>query len=596
MTEKRLHTILALVAIWLMAAGIGSVYAQTPAGTTADKATRIHDTTMLSVQSGSNYIRIEPQHLPTTVTYLPDTAFGPLPTAMITGDTIMATMIFQYATCRMGWQWTIEKAEDEKIMEIKAHESASLLVEPYLCQTTYDDTTAVVCGGLEWNGAWCDTSGVYSITLVNAEGCDSIRSLHLTVYKPVDTDTTADVWDSILWYGKTYTENGDHTIELKDEHECDYSYTLHLTVHTTTHALYEDSQCDSIIYRDKRYTESGEYRDTVVAEDGNRTITTLRLTIGKTSYDEVSADVYEPYTSPSGKIYTESGNYTDTIKNVAGCDSIITVHLTVYETTYDTIEPMTGCDSIVYEGKTYTKSCAYNDTTIAGDGNRTIKNVTMTIHYTTYSEESVQKAGSYTSPRGITYTESGDYTETITNVAGCDSVITLHVTIGEVYYDTVYFCRGYNYEHEAKINEVLIRRFLPYTYEVPSSFNYREGMILEKGENQVLVDFNIAETNLRNHYSNGLTPIDAIAWSIRYPGAGAYEPIVLEEGPQWINYGILAVQILFRCGETYNDALPMGVEETEAQQQAIKRIENGQVVIIRGGAAYTLMGQRICNW
>lgn len=529
--------------MWLMAAGIGHVYAQTPAGTTADKATRINDTTMLSVQSGSNYIRIEPKHLPATITYLPDTAFGPLPTAMVMGDTILVTRIFQYATCQMGWQWTIEKAESEKIVEIKAHEHASLLTEPLVC--------------------------------------------------PDNTDTVAEVWDSIVWYGTTYKTSGEYLLERSNIHGCEWTHTLRLTVHTTSYDLYEDTQCDSIIYRDKLYTDSGEYQDTVIAKDGNRTITTLRLTIGKTSFEEVSTAVYEPYTSPSGKIYTESGDYTDTIANIAGCDSIITIHLTVYETRYDTIEPMTGCDSIVYEGKTYTRSIAYNDTTIAGDGNRTITTVTMTIHYTTYGEESVTKNGSYTSPRGITYTESGDYEEKTTNAAGCDSIITLHITIGEVTYDTVYFCRGYNHEHEVKVTETLIRRYLPYTYEAPSSFDYREGMILERRENQVLVDFNIAEANLRGHYANGLTPIVSIAWSIRYPGAGAYEPIIPEAGPQWLNYGLMAIQIQFRCGETYNDALPMGVEETEAAQRPIKRIENGQVVIIRGGVTYTLMGQRI---
>lgn len=545
MKEKRIHSILAIVAIWMFAAGM-EAYAQTPAGTTADRATRINDTITLTVQSGSNYIRIEPNRLPATITYLPDTAFGPLPMALVTGDTLDATVIFQYASCQMGWQWTLERDEVAKIMEVKAHENASMLVEPLVC--------------------------------------------------PDNTDTVAEVWDSIVWYGTTYKTSGEYPIEYSNVHGCEWTHTLLLTVHTTSYDSYSESKCDSIIYRGKRYTVSGEYKDTVLAEDGNRTITTLSFTIAKSSLAEVNVVVYEPYLSPSGKTYTEDGDYIDTIANIAGCDSIITTHLTMKGTTRVTLDPMSGCDRIEWEGKTYTQSGTYSDTTYAVDGHRTITSVTMTIGHTTYGEENIYKTGSYTSSRGNVYTESGDYTETITNVAGCDSIITLHITIGDATYDTVYFCRGYNREHEEQVNEILIRRYLPYTYEAPLMADYQEGVVIEKNDRQALVNFHRAESNLRNHYTNGLTPIESITWSIRYSGQSGYTPIVVAEAqPQWIDMGTIAVQIMFRCGEVYNNAFPMGVEETEVSGQVVKRIMNGQVVIIRGGAVYTLMGQRIGN-
>ncbi|MBR0196231.1 MAG: hypothetical protein IJQ32_08340 [Paludibacteraceae bacterium] len=460
------------------------------------------------------------------------------------------------------------------------------------------DTAATVCGALEWHGKWYDASGDYNDTLLNIAGCDSVRTLHLTVYEqPENVDTTAVVWDSLVWNGTTYKQSGDYPIEMKDMNGCDYWYTLHLTVHTTAYDIYTETRCDSIVYNGKKYTVSGEYKDTVLAEDGNRTITTLSFTIAKSSLAEVNVVVYEPYLSPSGKTYTEDGDYIDTIANIAGCDSIITTHLTMKGTTSVTLDPLSGCDRIEYEGKTYTQSGTYSDTTYAVDGHRTITSVTMTIGHTTYGEESIYKKGSYTSPRGNVYTESGDYTETVTNIAGCDSIITLHITIGHVIYDTVYFCRGYNREHEEQINEILIRRYLPYTYEAPLMADYREGVVIEINDRQALVNFHQAESNLRNHYTNGLTPIESITWSIRYSGQSGYTPIVVAEAqPQWIDMGTIAVQIMFRCGEVYNNAFPMGVEETEVSGQVVKRIMNGQVVIVRGGAVYTLMGQRIGNW
>lgn len=456
------------------------------------------------------------------------------------------------------------------------------------------EETQSACGSYEWHETTYTESGDYKTVLTNAAGCDSTVTLHLTIFEPqADTDTTATVWDSIVWYGNTYKTSGDYPLERSNEGGCEWTHTLHLTVHTTSHDEYTETNCDSIIYRGQRYTESGEYQDTVFTDDGNRTITTIRLTIGKTNSAEQTVGVYAPYTSPSGKIYSESGDYTDTITNISGCDSIITTHLTMYETSYDTIEPMEACDKIIYDGKTYTQSGEYRDTTIAGDGNRTIRILTLTIGHTSYSEEYIYKSGLYTSPRGNKYTESGDYEEKIPNAEGCDSIITLHITIGEATFDTIYFCRGYNREHEEQVNEILIRQYLPYTYEAPSSFNYREGMIVETADNQVRVDFRRAESNLHEHYVGGLTPIESIAWSVRAQGANVYVPVTVEEEPQWVSIGTIGVQILFRCGETYNDAMPMGLEETDATKRPIKRIENGQVVIIRGGAAYTLTGQRI---
>ena len=76
------------------------------AGMTIDKATVITDTVELLVQDGDNYIKLMDRFLPATVTYLPDTAFGPFPTAILDGaETIEAVAVFE--DCQAGWRWTV---------------------------------------------------------------------------------------------------------------------------------------------------------------------------------------------------------------------------------------------------------------------------------------------------------------------------------------------------------------------------------------------------------------------------------------------------------------------------------------------------------
>jgi hypothetical protein len=219
----------------------------------------------------------------------------------------------------------------------------------------------------------------------------------------------------------------------------------------------------------------------------------------------------------------------------------------------------------------------------------------LTIHYATTSEETRSEYESYTWNE-VTYTQSGDYTFETKNAAGCDSTAILHLTIKErpdIVYDTVYFCRGFNTVHEEQIAEDHVRRYLPYRYESPATWDYMEGAVVSGAQNRTLVDLKRVETNLQNYYTNELTPIEHIAWSVREDGKGIYTPVVVENQPQWIPTGRLAMQIQFRCGEYYNNEFPMALDEVEADKQPVKRIENGQIVIMYNGTKYNVQGQKI---
>jgi hypothetical protein len=86
------------------------------------------------------------------------------------------------------------------------------------------------------------------------------------------------------------------------------------------------------------------------------------------------------YISPGGNVFETTGNYQDTIMNVNGCDSIISISLTV--------------------------------------------------NAESFSSQDQTSLDSYTWPvNGQTYTESGQYNAVITNLAGCDSTITLNLTL-----------------------------------------------------------------------------------------------------------------------------------------------------------------------
>jgi hypothetical protein len=195
---------------------------------------------------------------------------------------------------------------------------------------TSSDTAAVVCGGMEWGGEWRAQTGDYTLIYTNAGGCDSVRTLHLTVNNAQPTDTAATAWDSFAWYGKTYAQTGDYTVEKIDANGCDYTHTLHLTIRTTSVQYEHVNACDSMEVKGEMITTSGEWlMDTIYTDDGNRVLNYLVVTMGETYYGTSTLTACNQYESASGKIFTESGIYTDTVPQFDGCEAIITLYLTI---------------------------------------------------------------------------------------------------------------------------------------------------------------------------------------------------------------------------------------------------------------------------
>lgn len=84
------------------------------------------------------------------------------------------------------------------------------------------------------------------------------------------------------------------------------------------------------------------------------------------------------------------------------------------------------------DDQNYTTS-GYKSNTIVGETNDDVYTINLTINHATTKEltEAACDAYTWTTGNGNTYTESGDYTFTTTNANGCDSVVTLHLTIYE---------------------------------------------------------------------------------------------------------------------------------------------------------------------
>ena len=363
-------------------------------------------------------------------------------------------------------------------------------------------------GTYEWNGRTYTDTITDQITLTDIYGCDSIVTLHLTVLDPIlPTEDTQVACDSYEWHGDIYTVSGDYTKTLTTRHGCDSVVTLHLTVKYSSYTDTAAVECDSFYWHNtgETYTESGDYTYTTVAANGCDSIVTLHLTIKKSTVGEAEQLIicYGDSIEWNGQVYKVEGDYSTILENAnaVGCDSTAQMHLTIlpdvqYEyykaticanetydwfnrqlskagTHYDTVYNILACDSIIHvldltvlpidtnkisvtacdsytwNGETYTVSGEYHHTTSSlVDGCDSVTILFLTITPTIYKDTTVAACISY-EWNGVVYKQSGDYTNTFTAASGCDSVVTMHLTINQ---PTVgdprkeYICYGESYE------------------------------------------------------------------------------------------------------------------------------------------------------
>ena len=295
-----------------------------------------------------------------------------------------------------------------------------------------------VCDSYTWtqNNVTYTLSGVYTDTVTNAVGCDSIITLNLTVNSSNKSSISNTACDSYTWpqNNVTYTSNGTYIDTTTNSAGCDSIVTLALTIKNSSNSSISDTACDSYTWAQNNvtYTTSGTYIDTTTNAAGCDSIVTLALTITNSSNSSSNNTVCDSYTWMQNNVtYTLSGVYTDTVTNAVGCDSIITLNLTVNSSNKSSISN-TACDSYTWpqNNVTYTSNGTYIDTTTNSAGCDSIVTLTLTIKNSSNSSSLQTACASYTwAQNNVTYTFSGAYTDTLTNAVGCDSIITLNLTI-----------------------------------------------------------------------------------------------------------------------------------------------------------------------
>ena len=278
----------------------------------------------------------------------------------------------------------------------------------------------------------------------------------------------------------------------------------------------------------------------------------------------------------------------------------------------------TACDSYTWNGNTYTESGDYTVTLQTEQGRDSIEILHLTINQSATTEENIVTCDSY-EWNGVVYSESGDYVFNTTTISGCDSVVTLHLTIlpealveneelvlcpselpYEWYGQSLTKAGSYTateqytgMECDSVIHELTLN---VYVQTLPASVTLP---IVRAGE-AINVEAPTAEINAHIAADSWYAPNAVVAWYIQ--SNDTWSELTEEPVKAGISNIVLKYAVNSDCGSIESEVMNISVTTTAIENtqgnatQIYKIIHNGQLLIIRDGKTYTIMGQSLSNF
>ncbi len=301
------------------------------------------------------------------------------------------------------------------------------------------------------------TSGIYTSTINNPFGCDSLITLNVYLDQSMvhNIDTSICQGTSIIFNNQNITKAGTYTYSIPNNHTCDSIITLQLNIISSVDTSINPQICkgETFTIGNKSFTETGQYSVTLTSTNTHcDSIVNINLTVVDTLKTTLNHKICKGDSIViSNKAYKTSGTFLIYLKSSSNCDSLITLNLQVIEPSFSTInEKICEGDSILVGGQyfnkkgTYTiktKSSEHCDSTITL--NLIVNEQKQTNIDTTICNGTILYIGNHS------YSETGTFKDTLKTTEGCDSVISLNLNVLPTYNLSLYpeICEGDFYKN-----------------------------------------------------------------------------------------------------------------------------------------------------
>ena len=306
-------------------------------------------------------------------------------------------------------------------------------------QTSMTTLSETICAGdsFTFAGQALTIAGAYQDVQTGASGCDSLITLNLSVNPVADTTINASICtgDTYDVGGQSFSASGTYTIDLMTAANCDSTITLVLNVDNEVTLTQNEFLCpgEDVTIRGTTYSSAGQFTISIPGT-GNQcdTSLTLDIAVGTTSDTSITATICEGDSFPfDGRNLSTAGTYSANLTNGTGCDSTVNLMLTVLPATRDTtVAQICDGDSYTFDGRTFTASGNYSASFTSANGCDSLVTLALTVTppLSSTTTQSICVGDSYMLG-GQTFTASGTYSVGFTTTAGCDSTVMLDLSV-----------------------------------------------------------------------------------------------------------------------------------------------------------------------
>lgn len=201
----------------------------------------------------------------------------------------------------------------------------------------YSTITTSVCQGGSYTigGQTFSTAGTHQVTVTGVNGCDSTITLNLSFNPPLTGTINANICQggSYTFFGQVLSNGGVYSQTIQNAAGCDSIVTLNLTVNPPLSSVTNVAICpgSSYTFFGQTLSNAGTYSQQIQNAAGCDSIVNLILSIKPIATSSVShamcqGEIY----NFNGQVLNQQGTYTATVLGSNGCDSIVTLNLTVY--------------------------------------------------------------------------------------------------------------------------------------------------------------------------------------------------------------------------------------------------------------------------
>jgi hypothetical protein len=280
------------------------------------------------------------------------------------------------------------------------------------------------------------TATIYTVTVTVGANCTASVSQAVSVKQP-----SASTLNQTICSGKTFAFNGQQLTQggtyrdtIPNVAGCDSIITLNLSIALILQGSFNQTICSgsSYTFNNQILTQAGAYKDTVQTSGGCDSIITLNLSIAPVLQESFNQTICfgGSYTF-NNQVLTQAGEYKDTVQTSGGCDSIITLNLSIAPVLQGSFnQTICAGSSYTFNNQVLSQAGAYKDTIQNGNGCDSIVTLNLSVGaiLQTSFNDSICSGDNYLF-NGLNLTQGGQYADTLQTAGGCDSIITFTLVV-----------------------------------------------------------------------------------------------------------------------------------------------------------------------